>query len=41
VIAIACVDGGLVCGPIAVVFGLGAFLAWLKCRAGVCEDHDH
>ena len=39
---IACIDGGLICGPILVaLLGGGGFLAWLKCRAGACDGHDH
>ena len=40
---IACVDGGLFCGPLLLLF---AFAGWglhrVACRASECEDHcDH
>lgn len=36
---LACVDGGLLCGPL-LLAGLGALVAWIKCRKG-CEGHGH
>ena len=39
-IALACVDGGLLCGPLAFAL-LGGLFAWFKCRGGACGDHDH
>jgi hypothetical protein len=39
-IALACVDGGLICGPILVaLLGGGGLWAWLRCRSGC--DHEH
>ena len=41
-ISLACIDGGLICGPILVaLLGGGGLWAWIKCRAGGCEEHDH
>jgi len=37
---LACVDGGLLCGPLAVAL-IGGLIAWLRCRTGGCEDHHH
>ena len=36
---LACIDGGLICGPVAIFLGLGTLLAWLKCRG--CDHHHH
>lgn len=38
---LACIDGGLICGPLALCLGLGSLIAWLKCRKGNCHDHQH
>jgi hypothetical protein len=40
---LACVDGGLICGPIIVggiasVVSAGGLVAWLKCRKAPCEE---
>lgn len=37
---LACVDGGLLCGPL-LIFLLGGLAAWLKCRTWGCDHHDH
>jgi len=36
---LACVDGGLVCGPLLVI-GIGGLFAWLRHRLHKC-DHPH
>ena len=37
---LACFDGGLVCGPIALIVALTSLFAWFRHRRSCC-DHDH
>lgn len=38
---LACADGGLVCGPLALLFFLASWLGWRKHKHHTKHHHDH